>query len=64
MKEIEEELYNIHAEARRSKMETDNEDRGPGKDTNVSNLTHICTPPIGSVTSVDEGSPADRAVNV
>ena len=59
MDEIEEELYKIHAEARRTR----------GEDENVVNDERV--PPSGSerlafgtVTKLDEGSPANTAVSI
>ena len=59
MDEIEEELYKIHAEARRTR----------GEDENVVNDERV--PPSGSerlafgtVTKLDEGSPANTAVGI
>lgn len=58
MVEIEEELYKIHAAAR-NETQLDNTD----KSTEQMDVSHS-SEPIGHVTSIDEGSPADRAVRI
>ena len=58
MSEIEEELYKIHAEARKSRDE--NMDIMPQQSTS-SGSERLA---FGTVTKLDEGSPADSAVSV
>ena len=59
MEEIEEELYKIHAEARKTR----------GEDENVVNDEGV-PPPVserlafGTITKLDEGSPANTAVSI
>lgn len=60
MVEIEEELYKIHAAAR-NETQSDNSDKG--KSTEQMDVSHS-SEPIGHVTSIDEGSPADRVVRI
>ena len=57
MNEIEEELYKIHAEARLASQGTSQE---PVSVQEVKDI--VIREPIGTVMSVDEGSPAELAV--
>ena len=59
MEEIEEELYKIHAEARKTR----------GEEDNVVNDVRVPPPgserlAFGTVTKLDEGSPASTAVSI
>ena len=59
MAEIEEELYKIHAEARKNKEEEmDIIDPGQQSSSGSERLA------FGTITKLDEGSPADTAVSL
>ena len=58
MSEIEEELYKIHAEARKSKQEDTDVTTEQATASGSERLA------FGTVTKLDEGSPADSAVSI
>lgn len=58
MDEIEEELYKIHAEARLASHGTEQEPA-----VSQETKAFVVREPIGTVMSVDEGSPAEMAVS-
>lgn len=59
MEQIEEELYRIHAAARKQS----DSDHGSASGSNQTGQATQSSDPLGTVTSIDEGSPAERAVS-
>jgi len=66
MNQIEEELYKIHAEAREAAGDKNSHQSETGTEASGSQDADVRSrlQPIGTVTSVDQGSPAESAVSI